>query len=68
MTEAQPQVKVVVNDEGQYALWPAAKAVPDGWHEVGMSGSEQECMDYVDEVWTDMRPLSLRRRMEARGE
>jgi len=52
---------VLVNDEEQYSLWPAAKMVPAGWRPVGKEGSEQECMAFVDEVWTDMRPLSLRR-------
>jgi MbtH protein len=52
---------VLMNDEEQYSLWPAAKQVPAGWRLVGKEGSEQECMAFVDEVWTDMRPLSLRR-------
>ena len=52
---------VLVNEEEQYSLWPAAKAVPAGWRSVGKEGSEKECMAFVDEVWTDMRPLSLRR-------
>ena len=52
---------VLINDEEQYSLWPAAKAVPAGWRLVGKEGSEQECMAFVDEVWTDMRPLSLRK-------
>jgi MbtH protein len=58
--------QVLVNDEGQYSLWPAEKEVPAGWHPDGTSGTRQECMDHVDEVWTDMRPRSLRERMEAR--
>ncbi len=55
---------VLMNDEEQYSLWPAAKAVPAGWRAVGQEGSEQECLDYVDRTWTDMRPASLRRAMQ----
>ncbi|MFC0004875.1 MbtH family protein [Micromonospora siamensis] len=57
-------VKVLVNDEEQYSLWPDFLAVPAGWKETGVSGSKEECLTYVKEVWTDMRPLSLRRQME----
>ena len=56
--------KVVMNHEEQYSIWPADRANPLGWTDAGKSGSRQECLDYVKEVWTDMRPLSLRRRME----
>jgi MbtH protein len=51
---------VLVNDEGQYSLWPAGKAAPTGWTAAGHSGSKSECMRYVDSVWTDMRPRSAR--------
>jgi MbtH protein len=54
---------VLVNDEEQYSLWLAELRVPAGWRAVGKSGTKQECLDYVNEVWTDMRPLSLRRAM-----
>ncbi|MGH3755077.1 MAG: MbtH family protein [Pseudonocardiaceae bacterium] len=57
--------KVVVNHEEQYSLWPEERENPLGWRDAGKQGSKQECMAYVDEVWTDMRPLSLRREMEA---
>ncbi|NBH02728.1 MbtH family NRPS accessory protein [Amycolatopsis sp. SID8362] len=57
--------QVLVNDEEQYSLWPADKEVPAGWHPDGTTGTRQECMDHVDEVWTDMRPRSLRERMAA---
>ncbi|SFW88815.1 MbtH family protein [Amycolatopsis australiensis] len=57
--------QVLVNDEGQYSLWPADKEVPAGWQPDGKRGTRQECMDHVDEVWTDMRPRSLRERMSA---
>jgi len=56
--------QVVVNHEEQYSIWPARWEIPLGWHEVGKSGSKQECLDYIKEVWTDMRPLSLRQKME----
>jgi MbtH protein len=54
--------KVVVNHEEQYSLWPAARENPPGWKEVGKSGTKAECLAYIEEVWTDMRPLSLRDR------
>ncbi len=56
--------KVVVNDEQQYSIWAAGRDNPDGWSDAGKSGSKQECLDYIKEVWTDMRPLSLRKAME----
>ncbi len=56
--------KVVINHEEQYSIWFADREVPAGWKEVGKSGTKQECLDYIEEVWTDMRPLSLRKRME----
>jgi len=57
--------KVVVNHEEQYSIWPADRSNPLGWTDAGKSGYKQECLDYVKEVWTDMRPLSIRRRMDA---
>jgi MbtH protein len=56
--------KVVLNHEEQYSIWPADRANPLGWNDAGKTGTKQECLDYVKEVWTDMRPLSLRKRME----
>ncbi|ACU37556.1 MbtH domain protein [Actinosynnema mirum DSM 43827] len=55
---------VVVNDEEQYSIWPADQDLPAGWTAEGKSGSREECLAHVDEVWTDMRPLSLRRFMD----
>ncbi len=52
--------KVVVNDEEQYSIWPADRAAPAGWAEVGASGTKQECLSYIKLHWTDMRPRSLR--------
>ncbi|WP_448320959.1 MbtH family protein, partial [Streptomyces sp. CO7] len=56
--------QVLRNDEDQYSLWPVDVEVPAGWQPVGKEGTEAECSAYVDEVWTDMRPRSLRERME----
>lgn len=55
---------VVVNHEEQYSIWPEYKTMPGGWRAVGKSGPKAECLSYIKEVWTDMRPLSLRREME----
>jgi MbtH protein len=55
---------VVINHEEQYSIWPDYRAVPPGWQTVGKSGPKQECLAYIKEVWTDMRPLSLRKSME----
>lgn len=55
---------VLINDEEQYSLWPQGKKIPAGWRAVGKEGTREECSKYVDEVWTDMRPLSLRKQME----
>jgi MbtH protein len=57
--------KVVVNHEEQYSIWPADRENPLGWKDVGKSGPKAECLAYIKEVWTDMRPLSLRKKMEA---
>lgn len=56
--------KVVVNHEEQYSIWPFDRENPPGWSEVGKSGPKSECLEYIKEVWTDMRPLSLRKQME----
>lgn len=56
--------KVVINDEEQYSIWPAERENPAGWRDAGKSGTKEECLAYIEEVWTDMRPLSLRRKME----
>ena len=57
--------KVVVNDEGQYSIWLAHRANAPGWRDAGRSGSKEECLGFVREVWVDMRPLSLQRHMQA---
>lgn len=55
---------VVVNDEEQYSIWPDDRPAPSGWSTVGKTGRKQECLDYIAEVWTDMRPRSLRLQMD----
>ena len=55
---------VVINHEEQYSIWFADREIPAGWKAVGKKGTKQECLDYIEEVWTDMRPLSLRKKME----
>jgi MbtH protein len=55
--------KVVVNHEEQYSIWPADRENALGWTDAGKSGTKAECLDYIKEVWTDMRPLSLRKKM-----
>jgi MbtH protein len=56
--------KVVVNHEEQYSIWPANKEIPLGWKDAGKVGSKEECLEFIKEVWTDMRPLSLRKKLE----
>jgi len=55
--------KVVVNHEEQYSIWPTERQNALGWKDAGKSGLKQECLAYIKEVWTDMRPLSLRAMM-----
>lgn len=52
--------KVLVNPEEQYSIWPADRQNPAGWTDAGESGSKEECLAYIAEIWTDMRPRSLR--------
>jgi len=61
------QYDVVMNHEEQYSIWLTGKEIPEGWTAVGKSGSKAECLQYIEEVWTDMRPLSLRKHMDAIG-
>ena len=59
------EFEVVMNMEEQYSIWPATMDVPPGWSKVGKAGTKQECLAYIEEVWTDMRPLSLRQHANA---
>jgi MbtH protein len=53
---------VVVNKEGQYSIWPDGREPPRGWRQTGRKGPKSDCLSYIDEVWLDMRPASLRSR------
>lgn len=59
---------VVINHEEQYSIWFADRQIPLGWRDVGKRGTKAECLAYIEEVWTDMRPLSLRQQMEGGDE
>jgi MbtH protein len=63
-TKNEVAYKVVINHEGQYSIWPADREAPAGWNATGKVGPKDECLAYVEEVWTDMRPLSLRKLMD----
>jgi len=58
--DAFTEFTVVVNDEEQYSIWPTELDVPGGWRQSGRTGTKEECVGYIDEVWTDIRPLSVR--------
>jgi MbtH protein len=62
--ESMQTFSVVVNLEEQYSIWPTGRELPPGWRETGRSGSKADCLSYIEEVWTDMRPLSLRKQMD----
>lgn len=55
---------VLVNGEEQYSIWPSAKAIPQGWSQVGPKGPKAECLAFVEQHWTDMRPKSLQNQMK----
>jgi MbtH protein len=58
---------VVVNDEEQYSIWPASREVPNGWSTVGSPCGREDALNFIEEVWTDMRPKSLRAALESRS-
>ncbi|GAA3960945.1 MbtH family NRPS accessory protein [Actinomadura viridis] len=62
------EYKVVVNDEEQYSIWPVDRDDPLGWKSVGVSGTKERCLEHIRMVWSDIRPLSVRRRMQERAE
>lgn len=64
-TELDTPYTVVMNDEEQYSIWPAARPLPPGWVKNGPTASRAECLEFIKTVWTDMRPRSLRLQMEA---
>jgi MbtH protein len=55
---------VLVNDEGQHSLWPAFAGIPEGWEKIFGEAGRQECLDFIEANWTDMRPRSLIRLTE----
>ena len=59
--------KVVVNHEEQYSIWPDGRENALGWRDAGKVGTKDECLDNIKEVWTAIRPLSLRTKMQAAG-
>lgn len=59
--------RVVKNDEDQYSIWAIDMDLPLGWHDQQVSGSKEECLSYINEVWIDMRPRSLREAMDAKN-
>jgi MbtH protein len=62
--EDQMLYRVVMDEEERYSIWFEYRDIPTGWQDAGKTGTKQECLDYIKTVWTDMRPLSLRRWME----
>jgi MbtH protein len=63
-TEDTGTYRAVVNHEEQYSIWPVDREMPNGWRDAGRTGSKAECLDFIKNVWTDMRPLSLRKAMQ----
>jgi len=68
MSEQEDQYFVVCNDEDQYSIWRMGKQIPDGWQPVGEPAAKDECLTRIGELWTDMRPASLRASMAAAGQ
>ncbi|MFB7948844.1 MbtH family protein [Kitasatospora phosalacinea] len=64
MDDSPQSYTVVLNDEEQYSIWPAGRDLPPGWHQAGVTGTKTDCLAHIGTVWTDMRPLSLRRSPE----
>ena len=62
--DEEQMYKVIINHEEQYSVWPVERELPAGWKEAGKKGTKEECLAYIEEVWTDMRPLSLRKKSE----
>ena len=64
MDDERIEYQVLVNHEEQYSLWPSFKEIPKGWEQVGPVGNKEDCLAWVEEVWTDITPLSVRRQLE----
>jgi MbtH protein len=58
--------RVIVNHEQQYSIWPAGREIALGWSDAGKTGTKEECLAYIKEVWTDMRPKGLHDKMEGK--
>jgi MbtH protein len=67
MSNDEATYKVVVNHEEQYSIWFADRENPPGWNDVGRQGTKEECLAYIEQIWTDMRPLSLRKQIDEPG-
>ncbi|MEM9385007.1 MAG: MbtH family NRPS accessory protein [Pseudomonadota bacterium] len=65
--EDNTPVKAVINHEEQYSIWPLDREVPLGWRDAGKEGTREEVLSWIEEVWTDMRPLSLREQMDGQS-
>jgi len=68
MSEDDIRYVVVQNDEEQFSVWPEYDKLPEGWSSIGFSGTRGECLANIDQIWTDMRPLSLRMAMDEERE
>lgn len=64
---SEERFKVVVNHEEQFSIWAEQRPNPAGWRDAGFAGTKDACLAWIKETWTDMRPLSLRKKMEAQG-
>jgi len=62
--DARSSYKVLVNRDKLYAIWPEDRETPKGWKDIGQRGSRDLCLNYIEEVWTDMRPLTIRQRLD----
>lgn len=58
---------VVINHEGQYSIWPLGRELPGGWQKEGKVGNKSDCLSYINKVWTDIRPQSIRRKTSGNG-
>lgn len=67
MNESPERYQVVVNDEEQYSVWPVTRPLPAGWTGAGFEGPHSACLEHITEVWTDMRPRSLRLYAQGHG-
>ena len=63
--DAATVYRAVINDDEQYSIWPADRELPRGWKDAGRTGTKAECLAFIEQVWTDMRPKSLRLKMDS---